>query len=377
MPNLDKKIIYLDQCALGFILRALMHKEGQTKEHPDQIPVVERFLRAFEKLDLLNKKQLLVCPRSDFHFKETALMTEERAEALNKVGVLLSSTFSFADPARIIVMQSLGHFRASLKGQGYKFDDDKKHSVRGSVDVWNSWINVHVKHKVTARDVQSLHDDKADNHAALAQQFARWRSLPKQGDEDFKIMEIKAVGSLVINLFSSKSLSIPEPNSMIELLLRSVMYPDQLQQFSAYYFKECEEASIPESERQGKIEEYFSGPALEVPFFQIACGLTALVGVRASQNKGMKVDANHIIDILFMALYLPYVDAMLMEKTWHKDLLTLPLTYKAEVYSVSNMDEFFSYLDEIEASAPPGFMKNVEAVYGEIQPYYTVHKPKN
>lgn len=57
LPDLDKEIAYLDQCALGFILRALMYKEGKNKEHPSQVTTVENFLKAFEKLGtILNFK---------------------------------------------------------------------------------------------------------------------------------------------------------------------------------------------------------------------------------------------------------------------------------------------------------------------------------
>ncbi len=374
LPELDKKIIYLDQCALGLILRALMYKQDATGVDPAQVPILEKFLKAFEKLDLLNKKQQLLCPSSDFHFKETALMPEERAAALRKVNVLLASASNFQDSQRMIVNQVLPHFHAWLQGQKHSFKVSKTEAVSSRIDDWGMWINVTVKHKVTAQDVQNLHDEKATNHAGLDSLFPKWQSHGRNNHEYFRTMELRALGSFLTTLALSKGQMPPEPSSMLEILLRSIFFPYDLHQFAEVLFKICEKYGVPEAERKERIESYFSsGVISEVPFFGIASALTALVAQRAAENAGMKPDGNDVVDILFMSLFLPYTDAVLMEKKWHRDLLTLGLTHKAQVFSITNIEDFFVYLDAIEAAIPPGTLDKVREVYGEIEPYYTVH----
>lgn len=374
LPDLDKKVIYLDQCALGFMLRSLMYKEGKTKEDPSQVPIIENFLKAFERLDVLNKKQLLLCPRSDFHFKETNLMPEKRAEALKKVGTLLSSTDSFFDAKHIIVKQLFCHFSTWLKGENYKFKDSKLEAVTSQIDDWKMWINVVVKSKITPEHVQSLLEEKKGNHAELSLLFTKWRTDSDKNYEYFRSLELSSIGSFMTTLPTLQRYSLPVATSMIELLLKAVMYPDELHGIAANFHNICGKLNVPEDEQKERIETYFSsGAVLEVPFFQISSALTALVAHKASQNKEMKVDGNDIIDILFMSLYLPYADAVLMEKTWHRDVEALPLTYKAKVFSVSNFPDFLDYLEKVEASAPPEVIEKVAEVYGEVKPYYTVH----
>jgi len=339
LPDLDKKIIYLDQCALGFMLRALIYKEGETKEKEDQVPVIENFLKAFEKIDILNKKQLLICPKSDFHFKETSIMS------------------------------------AWLQGETFEFNDDKKEATSSTVDDWNMWINVVVNHKLSEEYVESLQTEKEDNHKELGGLFAKWQKENGKSYDEFRTLELSNFGLLMTTLPSMQSYSLPDVSSMIELLFRSVMYPDYLHQISRSFFGICEKYGVSEDKRAEKIHEYFlSEEILQVPFFQISSALTALVAHRASQNEDMKVDGNNIIDILFMSLFLPYTDAVLMETKWHRDLLTLPLTYKAKVFSFSNMPDFFTYLNDIESSASQEIIDKAKNVYGDLKPYYTVHK---
>lgn len=374
LPNLDKKIIYLDQMALGFILRALMSKEGITKEDSDQIPYIEKFLSIFEKLNVLNRKQLLVCPKSDFHIKETSLMPKKRAEALKKVSTLLSSTDSFLDIGRIIVNQLYPHFESWLQEKPYEFSFEKTNVVAASVDEWNMWINVVIKREISEDYVKSLLAEKNVNSSELTVLFKRWRSEKGQSYDNFRLSELSLFGNFLIGLPATKSYELPEVSSMIELLLRSILFADQLHSIAKALFNICEKYGVPENERGAKISEYFDSQVLSVPFFQIASALTALIAFRASQNKEMKADGNDIVDIFFLSLFLPYTDAILLEKKWHKELQSLPINFKAKIFSVSNLEDFLTYLDNAESAAPPEILEKAAEVYGEIKPYYTVHQ---
>lgn len=375
LPDIDKKIIYLDQCVLGFILRALMYREDATGVDPLQIPVLENFLTAFSKLDLLNKKQQLLCPQSDFHFKETTLMPEERAKALKKVNVLLSSGNHFKDSRLMIERQVFRHFDAWLQGKSHSDGNAKTEAVSSNVDDWSMWINVTVSHKIKQQDIQNLLDEKNTNHAGLAALFPEWQKHGRQTHEYFKTLELTALGKFIAALKDDWSDELPQATSMLELLLRGIMFPFDLYEMSKIFYSICEKFGVPDVDRKDRIESYFSsGAVLDVPFFGIASQLTALIAQRAAENKSMKSDGNDIIDILFMSLFLPFTDAVLMERKWHRDLQGMGLSYKAQVFSVANIEDFFNYLDDIEAAAPPAIMEKVREVYGDFKPYYTVHK---
>ncbi len=378
LPHLDKKIIYLDQMALGFMLRALLYKEGVNKEHESQISNVENFLIVFARLDVLCKKQLLICPKSEVHSTETSLVPKKDVrEALKSISTLLSSTDSFLDHKRIILGQLRDHFITWLQGSSFTFDNSKARYVCYDVDHWKMWINVVINRDVTPELLEALRSEKKINNTTLALLYTKWRLEKGKTYDQFRSLELQSFGAFMVALSSMKSYELPETSSMIELILRSFFFPDQLHQISNILFGLCEKMGIQENERGKKIIEYFSSDAiLEVPFFQIASAATALVAHRASQNSDMGVDGNDIQDILYMSLFLPYVDAMIMEKTWHGNLKYLPITPKAQVFSVINFPELFKYLDKIEDSASPDILEKVKEVYGDAKPYYTVHKPR-
>jgi hypothetical protein len=379
LPELDKQIIYLDQCALGWMVRSLGYKsDPSTEKDPLQIPTHEKFLKAFGRLDVLNKKQLLVCPSSEFHFTETIVMPEPYAESLRKVNTLLSSTHHFQYASRKIVEYVIPHFQDWLEGKTRAFDANKKKAVDGRVDEWHMRINVVVKHKITKAEVQGAHEEKEQNHAALQHLFQQWRSSGMTTFEQFRTAELSAVGELIISLRGGKFYEdLPPPTSMLQILLQAVMYNDDFRRFAGCFFGVREGGNPSVEDREQKIREYFaSGVALQVPFLSLASGFAAHLAQRVGQNPAMKAKTSDIIDILFMSLLLPYSDAVLMEGKWQRALEVEPLksalSYKAKTYSVDNMEEFFEYLDRVEAAAPQHVREKVKEVYGDPEPFYSV-----
>jgi hypothetical protein len=379
LPELDKRIIYLDQCALGWMVRALGYKaDPSTEKNPLQLPTHEKFLKAFERLDILNKKQLLVCPSSEFHFTETVILPHEYAEPLRKINTLLSSTHHFQYASRKLVEQIIPHFQDWLEGKTRTIDTSKSHGISGRVDEWHMRINVVVKHKITKEEVQGVQDEKDQNHAALQSVYEQWRSSGMTTFEQFRISELLALGELIIQLRGGKSFeALPPPTSMLAILVQAVMFSDDFRRFAGYFFGVREHGDASVETREQKIREYFaSGIALQVPFLSLASGFIAQLAMRVAKNPDMKAKTSDIIDILFMSLLLPYSDAVLMEGKWQRALESEPLqsalSFKAKVFSVDNMDKFFEYLNGIEATAPPHIMEKVKEVYGEPKPFYEV-----
>src|SRR5258708_3053049 len=67
LPELHKKIIYLDQFVISEMMKAIHEKLGKTGR------VDPFWLRLFEKLGRLSHLQLIICPDSHYHQQESLL----------------------------------------------------------------------------------------------------------------------------------------------------------------------------------------------------------------------------------------------------------------------------------------------------------------
>ena len=79
-----------------------------------------------------------------------------------------------------------------------------------------------------------------------------------------------------------------------------------------------------------------------------------------------------------LSAYLPYCDAMFVDKEMHGLLdeppLKTALNYGTKVFSPRSKQDFLDFLDQIENSAPAEHMAKVREVYGDgwEKPYVEV-----
>src|SRR5260370_17001058 len=88
LPSLTKKVIYLDQFALSNIMKALNPDTKAYKRGIDPF-----WIMLFKKLDNLFKLQLIVCPNSSVHEKETRFSSH--FQPINRINKLLSAGLLF------------------------------------------------------------------------------------------------------------------------------------------------------------------------------------------------------------------------------------------------------------------------------------------
>ena len=104
-----------------------------------------------------------------------------------------------------------------------------------------------------------------------------------------------------------------------------------------------------------------------VPYVRISCLMYAAMAKLASQGK--KTPAKHPFnDTDMISAYLPYCDAMFIDREMHNILLQKPLpdeiVFGAKVFSPKTKQGFFEYLDGIETTAPQGHLDIVREIYG-------------
>ncbi|MCK5020734.1 MAG: hypothetical protein KAS32_27180 [Candidatus Peribacteraceae bacterium] len=91
LPQLEKKVIYLDQFVISEMMKCL---NPQTKAHKKG-KLDPFWLALFEKLDTLSKLQLIIYPDSIYHTNESLL--SPYFEPLKRLYELLSHGVSFYD----------------------------------------------------------------------------------------------------------------------------------------------------------------------------------------------------------------------------------------------------------------------------------------
>src|SRR5262249_50404659 len=88
LPRLIKKVIYLDQFALSNIMKALNPNTDAYKKGMDSF-----WITLFKKLYRLVQYQMIVCPNSEVHEKESRVSSY--FTALRRMNELLSGQVSF------------------------------------------------------------------------------------------------------------------------------------------------------------------------------------------------------------------------------------------------------------------------------------------
>jgi len=97
LPQITKKIIYIDQYALSKMMRAI---------HPETRDNSEPFWKIlFGKLDRLVKLQLIICPMSSTHAQESRVTKDFKK--IERINLQLSSGLSFKSTSEIECDQTL------------------------------------------------------------------------------------------------------------------------------------------------------------------------------------------------------------------------------------------------------------------------------
>lgn len=129
-----------------------------------------------------------------------------------------------------------------------------------------------------------------------------------------------------------------------------------------------------------KITEYFrEADFSQLPTLHISASLFAAIARQAAIGRKKPPNRGTMNDITMISTYMPYCDAMFIDKEFSNMLLEIPeghLNYKAKIFSINSKANFLEYLNDIEKSAAPNHIAKVNEVYGESwrNPYLTLYQ---
>lgn len=376
LPELRKKIIYIDQLGISNMMKAL---NPDTKAHQEgRVPTF--WLKLFERLDSLVKLQLVLCPDSSFHDWESSL--SPFADSLKRMYEHLSYGVSFYDPdtiRRFQIMDQLEIWLGRLEKPRLEVD----RIVRGEINAWQERIRISVNSQAWPELIQELRNNRELAEQQLTAVFGRWQREKARSFDDWYEEERQAAKTVLIELYKkhlktymTMALGLAEVNPMELLPSWATLTMHDLQD-------RLGRLGIQQDEAFKKIGEFLNSEAfMAAPYTEISAMLYAGMARKAASGRKRPPGRGFFTDVNIISTLLPYCDAMFVDNECRMLLTESPiperLRYGTKVFSSATGEEFLAFLNSIEAAASPEHLRAVEEVYGPdwAKPYTEMYQSR-
>ena len=366
LPPLRKKLIYLDQMVLSGFGMELDPVWRERKPNRDTF-----WLRVFDQLHRLVKLQLVVCPVSPIHRIESAY-DDRYATVLQRLSEHLASGVRLRSLHEVRLLQLSEAFAAWWEDRTPDWDQiTPDQVVRGQLaHRSNPWL-------VTASFCQS--PTQVESHREFRNYLHRgleslWNRFAAEGRErsfpTFFQRERRDLAAAVLDCYTT-------PAGQSHPVLRNRRIVLQLGQ---WVLNRLDENGVSERNRLAEMRRFlYSEPALSCPENHLSSLLIATLAWRAATGQKRVPDRGTPNDLKLISAYLPYCDAMFVDKEFAQILSEGPLKtevrkYPTRVFSSRSRTEFLRYLKDLEAEASPEHVELVTQTYGKrgTEPYREV-----
>lgn len=377
LPKIKKRVIYLDQNILSGIVKAFRPelRKGNMESNVEQ-----DWIQLFQKLDRLRKLQLIVCPFSVFHRRESFVADDPLPLRLKALYKRLSNLVEFGEQMDITAVQAYQYAKHHLDSSEPSFIADPEQVTIGAVNSWERW---------SLKSVMTDYDWKPEYKGMLLEQnnssdlefqriYTGWVD-DKLPIKDRYTKEASGYGNeirRVYTLYLMKQFPLSLPPAIAEQVNELWEEHPYLELIDNVYglFSGGSEITNPLLLRQAI--DFLASTELQenVPAIHIEPRLWAAVSKHAvaEKNTRLKMPSGDPTDIAAIATYLPYCDAMIIDNAWQAELSMAPAEsefqkYGTEVFSFSKRAKLMSYLDKIESDASSAHKAKVREVYGDIE----------
>lgn len=384
LSDVQKKIIYLDQCLLSRMVKML------DPDFPEYRRVnlsfdFEFVHAAFDKLHRLVKLQLVVCPHSPFHRSESTVLDPAKPAGFTqhkRIWELLSGRASFTAANAIRNAQLLRKAKAWLEGIP-TVDLCYRDALNDNAFEWpDSKFRVTLKWPASEHEIDENRLQIERYRQKIPGLYAKWREQRPSFATLYEA-ELRAFGQLTRHFFI-KFLEMRSNVVSGDLQATSefgdLMMKSELSLLRS--LRECfqEHGVLGELAIESALNFLDSKEAFECPYIQLSSILYASLARRVIEGHWGKSDDVPFNDVSAISAYMPYCDAIFVDSQMHgllKSRRVKGLSYcKAVVFSTDNKDEFLAYLDSILNAAPARHLEIVKRLYGErwLEPYFDVLK---
>lgn len=360
LPELDKRVIYLDQNAMSetYKVAAGIRRAGAAHEKfwTDLNSQVQRLV-------LL---QQAIFPDSDLHSSETIVFRDAGAlrEAMRRIG----GGVSFANSDDVDRRQQWAYADAYMAA-GYPrpvLDFSVDRVLVGDRNAWLPVISMHANPDM-ARFAEGLRQDRAKIDEAMRGMVEQW-NREKPAFADVLAEELAACGQKHRRGYVGALVRYQQAALAGDLtgVLNAAHNPMILKQMDLSI--KFGQLGFNASDSLLLTFDFWDWPILqEQPVHRISAYLFAAMARKAANGqKGFSRGMTS--DVTAIATYAPYVDAMFVDNECAALLGEKPLRddlkFKAKIFSLNSADAFLRYLADMEATTPAAVRDFAEHIYG-------------
>jgi hypothetical protein len=374
LPEVHKTMVYLDQFAISGMMKALNPRHPGTKGAKE-----EGWLGLFERLDRLSKLQLLVCPESPAHEAESSLYAPGFLE-LQRLYEHLSNGVSFKQPEQILGRQVYRHAADWIRRElGEPLELFEHDAIRGTPNAWTDTLRVSVHFPIDEDEIQESRRRRDAGARDLEPVFRRWQADTNRTFDDWYREELDGWPEWVwTDFLSSTGRFLAGLAGERELDADDFFPPTSSREMLHILIKTVREAGVSENDALDVVHDFLgSGTFERVPRIRISSLLWAGLAHQAAHggrkkppNRGMMTDVNTVSSVL------PYCDAILVDSEVRTLLEFGPvkqrLGFSSTVFSKSSLPDLVTFLDRVEAGAPPDHLAMAIDIYGEPDVYSSI-----
>ncbi len=383
-PKIKKKIVYLDQFVISNLVKLL------DKSHPShqRIKADPFWTELFIKLEKASKTQAIVCPDSFYH-KDESMIGNTNFKLMKRLYEHFSSGKTLYPSIVVERHQIAQHFETWLEGKKTEFQYQPEHiAFEQDLHTWSVGMMISVGGNPYPGQIENLQAANLRTKEGLRSTWTRWQS-----EKDFGFVERvkeeargiwKGLLSVAQNFINRKNLAMQKMamGEDYKLELDDFMPPMSNDIFEDLLMI-AGRKNIPQEKILETITGYFidTDSLLEVPYIKISTVMYA--GLAHKAVSGKKEPPKSLVDVEFIASYLPYCDALFIDKESQTLLKEFPKNapsnlrlkeFPAKVFSLRNKKEFLDYLDQIVADLPEEQIETLKDIKGDdyAEPYWEI-----
>lgn len=384
LPEIRKKVIYLDQFVISNIAKAL---DPESRSH-ERVRENCFWIEAYQKLDRLSKLQLIICPDSSFHHDESLLSGDPSYDALRYLYEHLSNGCTFQDYNTILRRQVSHCFRAYLKNEPDREAEADAHDVvSGNLHEWQDRTRISIDSYPHAGEAEAIRHIREQQYQGLLHVFEQWKTDKTTYNQSF-MEEAAAWGRATIETFA---------DYMATYAQIQARYAAEIELTGTYTPLQAEDLLPPAAaklifgmlrilegmdmaEALAKIGAFFRSPhLLKVPYIRLSSMLYASLARKAGAGRVKPPSKGTFTDVNAIASLLPYCDAIFIDVEMAGYLGENPLReevakYPVKYFSLRSQGQFLDFLGAVEKEAQPLHLATVSEIYGEdwAQPYMSL-----
>lgn len=364
LPELSKKIIYLDQFVISNIAKYL---DPKSKSH-DKINHNPFWGELFEQIDSLCKMQLIVCPDSVFHKFES--IATSYPEQLKRIYELFSGGITFHNYEDIKINQLYDQFLIWFHGTN-RHPTNINSIVHGNINAWQDWFIISMNSSVSQELVDELRHNRDIVCSNYEEVFKRWITEEDKSFEDWFNEESEGAARSILQLhvqylenFSKTLLGKP-------LTLEDLLPSYATRIIMAMEDKIKEKGITNPVEMHNKVMGFLKSKEFnDTPYVKIGSAIYAAMANRAAHHGRRKPPGRGFYnDVLMLSTFLPYCDAMFIDDECRSLLnereVKNTLNLSTKLFSISNKEEFLKYLNQIKSTASQEHLNALKEVYGD------------